>query len=152
VQEAVSALVKAAELYKKQNAEALSKGGNYDGLVKVELPGDDWLPIEQLGEACRVAKSSVGKLRVLAFETTGEIYVPQVATGYTHAEAVLEVGREIGDAVLPYSRRPERFVAAGTDGLYGTAFISAPDVTVRSLGQASGRPGKDSEYGPLFFC
>jgi hypothetical protein len=55
--------VKAVELYKNQNAEALSRGENYDGLVKVELPGDGWLPIEQLGEACQVAKRSVGKNR-----------------------------------------------------------------------------------------
>jgi hypothetical protein len=36
--------------------------------------------------------------------------------------------------------------------MYGNAFISAPDVTVRSLAQASGLPVKDSEYGPLFFA
>jgi hypothetical protein len=110
VQEAVSALVKAAELYKNQNAEALSKGEYHNGLVKVELPGDGWLPIKQLGGACQVAKRSVGKLRVLAFKTTSEIFVRQVASGYIHAEAVAEVLGEIHTAVLPYSRQPERFV------------------------------------------
>jgi hypothetical protein len=118
----------------------------------VELPGDGWLPIKQLGEACQVAKRSVGKLHVLAFKTTSEIFVYQVASGYTHAEAVAEVLGEIHSAVLPYSRQPERFVATGTDGLYGNAFISAPDVTVRSVGQASGLPVKDSQHGPLFFA
>jgi hypothetical protein len=44
----------------------------------VELPGDGWLPIKQLGEACQVAKRSVGKLHVLAFKTTSEIFAYQL--------------------------------------------------------------------------
>jgi hypothetical protein len=66
----------------------------------VELPGDGWLPIKQLGEACQVAKRSVGKLHVLAFKTTSKIFVYQVASGYTHAEVVAEVLGEIHTAVL----------------------------------------------------
>jgi hypothetical protein len=62
VKQAAVALVEAANIYKNQDAQALSKGENYDDFVKVDLPGavNGWLPIDQLGDACGVAKRSVG--------------------------------------------------------------------------------------------
>ena len=150
VQQAASALVEAASIYKNQDAIALSKGENYDDFVKVELPGG--LSIDQLGDACSIAKCSVGKLKVVAFQTTGEVFVRQVASGYTHGEAAGEVFREISNATLPYSRRPHRFVGVGYDGMYGTHIISAPDVTVRSLGRSNGEPTRGLEDGPRYFA
>jgi hypothetical protein len=59
IEQAADALVKAAEIYKNQDAEALLKDEYYDDLVKVELPGGHWLPIDQLGDACSIAKRTV---------------------------------------------------------------------------------------------
>ena len=149
VQQAASALVDAANIYKNQDAEASSKGENYDEFVKVELPAE--LSFDQLGDACCIAKRSMGKLKVVAFQTTGEVFVRHVASGYTHGEAAVDVIREISNAALPFQEPPQEFVGVGSDGMYGTHIIYAPDVTVRSLGRPNGEPTKDSELGPLFF-
>jgi hypothetical protein len=98
----------------------------------------------------------VGKLRVDAFHAAGEafykVFVRQVVSGHTKGEAVAELCRSVANAVLPFSRRAPRYAAVGTDGLYGGAHISAPDVTVQSLERTNkGGPTGDSELGPLFF-
>ena len=111
-----------------------------------------WLLIDQLGDACSIAKCSVGKLKVVAFQTTGQVFVHQVASGYTHGLAVSQVNREIGNAMLSFSGQPHQFVAVGTNGMYGTHIISPPDVTVQSLGQPNGEPTRDSELGLLLFA
>jgi hypothetical protein len=80
--------------------------------------------------------------------------VRQVASGNTQGEAVAEVVGAIGNAVLPYSDPPQEFVSAGTGGIYGRKYnlVSAPDVTVRSLGRVNGQPMGNSQLGPLFFA
>lgn len=150
VEEAALALVEAAKVYKKQDAEAYSEGNYYDDYVKAEFP--KWLSVGQLGEACDIAERTVGKLKVEAFGKTSEFFVRQVASGYTHGEAVGEVLGQISGAAHAYSRLPQRFVRVGTDALYGSELISAPDVTVRSVGHADGSSTGDSEHGPLFFA
>ena len=148
VHQAALALVEAANIYKNE----VAKGENNDGFVEVEIPGGTWLPIDQLGDACSIAKRSVGKLEVVSFQSTGQVFVRQVASGYTHGLVVSQVNGEMGNATLPYSCRPHRFIGVGIAGLYGTHIISAPDVTVQSLGQPNGEPTRDSERGPLFFA
>jgi hypothetical protein len=153
VKQAAAALVEAANIYKNQDARALSKGENYDGFVKVDLPGGHWLPIDQLGDACSIAKRTVGKLNVVAFQTTGEVFVRQLASGDTHGGVVVEVIRVISTAVDPFSRPPQVFVASAMGGLYGGFhLITAPDVTVQSFGDINGQRMGDSEFGPLFFA
>jgi hypothetical protein len=153
VQQAAEALVKAAEIYKNKDAEARLKGEYYDDFVQVEVPGGGhWLPIDQLGDACSIAKRTVGKLKVVAFVETGKVFVRQVASCYMLGEAVGEVVGEIGNALLPFQSRPQRFVLAGTGGLYGSDMITAPDVTVRSRWRPDGQPTRDSELGPIFFA
>jgi hypothetical protein len=152
VQQAAKALVKAAESYKEQNAEALSKKENFDGLVEVDISGGEFLPIDDLGDACSVAKRSVGNLKVVAFLETGKVFVRQVASGYTNGEAVAEVVGEFGNASLAFSDPPQEFIRTGTGGMYGSTYISAPDLTVRSLGLADGQSTRNSEFGPLFFA
>jgi hypothetical protein len=60
--------------------------------------------------------------------------------------------REFGNAALAFSDPPQAFVTTGTDGMYGSNIISAPDLTVQSLGQANGQPTRNSELGPIFFA
>jgi hypothetical protein len=156
--ELARALVVAANLYKEQDGDARSINVHFDESVQVELPqhrGTFLIDIELLGRACEIAKGRVGKLRVDAFQAPGEefckVFVRQVASGYTHGEAVLEVGAAVANAVLPFCRHAPQYARAGTDGMYGSAHISAPDVTVRSIGTDQGEPAKDSEFAPLFF-
>jgi hypothetical protein len=152
VQQVADALVEAASLYEKQDKKALLKGDYYDELVRVER-GGHWLPtIDQLGDACNIAQRSVGKLKVLAFPNTGQVFLRQVASGHTHGEVVAEVVREFSNAALAYSYPPQAFVSTGTDGIYGSNIFSVPDLTVRSLGRADGQPTRNSEFGPIFFA
>jgi hypothetical protein len=152
VQQVADALVEAASLYEEQDKKALLKGDYYDELVRVER-GGHWLPtIDQLGDACNIAQRSVGKLKVLAFPNTGQVFLRQVASGHTHGEVVAEVVREFSNAALAYSYPPQAFVSTGTDGIYGSNIFSAPDLTVRSLGRADGQPTRNSEFGPIFFA
>ena len=110
------------------------------------------LASDHLGDACTIAKRSVGKLKVVAFQRTGQVFVRKVASGHTHGLAVSELNREIGNATLQFQDPPQEFVGVGSDGMYGTHIISAPDVNEQSLGQPNGEPTRDSELGPLFFA
>jgi hypothetical protein len=98
----------------------------------------------------------VGRLRVDAFRAPDEevykVFVREVASGYRRGEAVAVVGHAVTSAVLPFYRRAPRYAAVGTAGLYGGAHISAPDVTVQSMGINQGVPAGNSELGPLFFA
>ena len=156
VEQAAKAIVKAANIYKKLDAEAISNGENYDDYVKVDLSAvGDFFRMEDLGDACCIAKRTVGKLKIVVFPDASEVLVRQVASGYKHGEAVSEVNREIGNAALPYSRARRGkapFIAVGTDGMYGSTLISAPDITVRSVGLPNGQPTEASELGPRFFA
>jgi hypothetical protein len=90
-----------------------------------------------------------------AFRAPGEafhkVFVRSVASGYVHGEAVAEVCGSVFTAVRPFSALPPRYARIGTGGMYGRDYISAPDVTVRSLGTDQGGPTGDSELFPLFF-
>ena len=114
VQQAASALVETARIYKNQDAEAHLKGESYDDFVKVELPGG--LSIDQLGVACSISKHSMGKLKVVACQTTGEVYVHQVASGCTHGEAAGEVYGEICDASYAATLVPTTLIHRGWNG------------------------------------
>jgi hypothetical protein len=158
VHQLAKALVVAANLYKERDAQARSINIHFDEYVQVELPqhlGNFLIDIELLGQACGIAKGRVGRLRVDAFQPPGEafykVFVREVHSGNTRGQAVAELCRSVGNAVLPFSHRAPRYAGVGTGGLYGGAHISAPDVTVQSLGTDQGEPTVDSELGPLFF-
>jgi hypothetical protein len=108
---------------------------------------------ELLGAAGEMVKgTSAGKVRLEAIGGN-EVLVRQVAYGYRHGEAVVEIGCLLCNAVHSYSYYSrEAFVGVGTGGIFGTTFISAPDVTVRSLGRQDGQPTYDTADGPLFFA
>jgi hypothetical protein len=160
VHELARALVLAANLYKEQDAEARSRNAHFDEYVQVELPqhlGNSLIDIELLGQACEIAKGSVGRLRVDAFQSPDEefnkVFVREVPSGNTHGKVVAEVIGRVYIAVLPFSDYEPPYAGVATDGLYGGAhnYISAPDVTVESLGTDQGEPTLGSELGPLFF-
>lgn len=63
------------------------------------------------------------------------------------------MGEEIGIAARPFKNADPAFVRVGTGGKCGSTLISAPDVTVRSLGlPPNGQPTNDSASGPLYFA
>jgi hypothetical protein len=96
--------------------------------------------------------TSAGEVRLEAIG--GKVLVRQVAFGYRHGEATVEIASELYTAVASYSDPPAAFVGVGLGGMYGvdTTFISAPDVTVQSLGRQSGQPTNDTADGPLFLA
>lgn len=65
VEQAAEAIVKAANIYKNLDVEAFSNGENYDDYVKVDLSAvGECLRVDDLGDACSIAKRTVGKLRL----------------------------------------------------------------------------------------
>jgi hypothetical protein len=151
------ALVVAANLYNEQDAQARSNNVHFDEYVQLELPqhcGNFLIDIELLGQACEIAKGRAGKLRVDAFQASGEtfykMFVRQEESGNTHGMAVAEIVISVGIAVGPFFSSAPPYARVATGGLYGGAHISAPDVTVQSLGTNQGQPMGDSELGPLF--
>jgi hypothetical protein len=108
---------------------------------------------ELLGAAGEMVKgTSAGKVRLEAIGGN-EVLVRQVAYGNKHGQAVVHLIVVLANAVDYYTTpAPDAFVGIATDGMYGTTFISAPDVTVRSLGRQDGQPTYDTADGPLFFA
>jgi hypothetical protein len=154
VRQLAKALVEAAKLYKERDAQARLRNEHFDEYVQVGS-GNFLIDIELLGQACEIAKSRSGRLRVDAFRAPGEefykVFVREVASGNTHGRAVMAVAGRVENAVLPFSSLAPRYAGVAGDSLYGTAHISAPDVTVESLGTDQGQPTAGSELGPLFF-
>ena len=141
----------AFQSYTRQDNAAKDRGESFDGPVYVDCDSQisPWFTAEELGLVCQSAHRGA---RVDAFQASGKVVVRECASGFRHSEAADYVGDMVAGATADYSNNVPRYVRKGSDGMFGTNVISAPDVAVRSVADANGTPLRDSPLAPIFFC
>lgn len=146
-----TALKAAFSSYTRQSEAAWDRGEDFDGPVYVDYDSqiNPWFTAEELGLVCQSARRGA---RVDAFQAAGKVVVRECDSGFRHSEAAKYVGNMVAQAVSAYSDNSPRYVRDGSDGMFGTNVISAPDVTLRSVADANGTPLRDSPQAPIFFC
>ena len=74
------------------------------------------------------------RARVDACHVSGEVIFRECASGFRHSEGAKNVGNKVSVlAIKDYLENGTRSVRNGSDYMFGTAVISAPDVSVRSI-------------------
>jgi hypothetical protein len=151
LREFTKAVKVAFQSYTRQDSAARDRGENFDGPVYVDSDSQigPWFTAEELGLVCQSARRGA---RVDAFQASGKVVVRECASGFRHSEAAFYVGIMVGGATSDYEDKEPDYVRMGSDGMFGTSVISAPDVAVRSVYSANGTPLRDTPEAPIFFC